>query len=106
MLLRASWGDARTRLTDVGRLADLLNRSNEAIVHKALDRVSPMSVPLMMIIGRESVRQEATEDMLLAEADALVAEALRLDGSDLRPRAARRRRGDGSILSRGRVFAE
>src|SRR3546814_9203912 len=72
MLLRAAWEDARTRLTDVGRLADLLNRSNEAIVHKALDRVSPMSVPLMMIIGRESVRQEATEDMLLAEADALV----------------------------------
>ena len=79
MLLRAAWEDARTRLTDVGRLADLLNRSNEAIVHMALDRVSPMSVPLMMIIGRESVRQEATEDMLLAEADALVAEAMRLD---------------------------
>src|SRR3546814_17562029 len=96
MLLRASWGDARTRLTDVGRLADLLNRSNEAIVHKALDRVSPMSVPLMMIIGRESVRQEATEDMLLAEADALVAEAMRLDLSGLRPRAraAERRVGE------------
>src|SRR3546814_12311374 len=76
MLLRAAWGDARTRLTDVGRLADLLNRSNEAIVHKALDRVSPMSVPLMMISGRESVRPEATEDMLLAEASGLVAEAL------------------------------
>src|SRR3546814_15213685 len=68
MLLRAAWEDARTRLTDVGRLADLLNRSNEAIVHKALDRVSPMSVPLMMIIGRESVRQEATEDMQIGRA--------------------------------------
>jgi ATP-dependent Lhr-like helicase len=79
LLLRAAWADARSRLTDVGRLAALLDRSQGTIVHKALDRVSPMAVPVLVIIGRENVAQTATEDMLLSEAEALAAEAMRPD---------------------------
>jgi ATP-dependent Lhr-like helicase len=45
-------------------------------VHKGLHRVSPLAVPVMLEIGRESVRGEG-EDMLLAEIEAeLVAEAM------------------------------
>lgn len=79
MLLRAAWEDARLRLTDVARLADVLERSGHTIVHKRLERVSPMAVPLLIIIGREGVTQPATEEALLAEAEAIAAEAMRMD---------------------------
>jgi len=47
------------------------------VVHKALDHVSPLAVPVMLEIGRESVYGEASEQ-LLAEAEAdLVNEAMR-----------------------------
>ena len=40
-----------------------------------LSRVSPLAVPVLLEIGRESVRGEAGDDALLAEAE-LVAEAM------------------------------
>ena len=48
------------------------------MVHVALDRVSPLAVPLMVLIGRESVAQGSADDELLAEAEALIAEAMTL----------------------------
>ncbi|HTR15904.1 MAG TPA: hypothetical protein VMI52_02570, partial [Acetobacteraceae bacterium] len=42
---------------------------------RRLDRVSPLAVPVLLDIGRESVRTEADEDALLAETETLVAEA-------------------------------
>ena len=53
LLLKAAWNDARTRLTDVGRLASLLDRAQGTMVHVELERVSPMAVPVLVIIGRE-----------------------------------------------------
>ena len=53
LLLKAAWDDARTRMTDVGRLASLLDRAQGTMVHVELDRVSPMAVPVLVIIGRE-----------------------------------------------------
>jgi ATP-dependent helicase Lhr and Lhr-like helicase len=41
----------------------------------ALSRVSPLAVPVLLEIGRESVRSAADEESLLAEAEALIAEA-------------------------------
>ena len=45
------------------------------IVHMALSRVSPLAVPVLLDIGRESVRSDHDEDALLAEAEAIIAEA-------------------------------
>ena len=53
LLLKAAWNDARERMTDVGRLAYLLDRAQGTMVHVPLDRVSPMAVPVLVIIGRE-----------------------------------------------------
>ncbi|KPP94157.1 ligase-associated DNA damage response DEXH box helicase [Erythrobacter sp. HL-111] len=78
VLLEAAWADARARMTDVGRLADLLERSERELVHVELDRVSPLAVPVMTMIGREAVPQGAVDDELLIEAEALVAEAMRI----------------------------
>ena len=67
LLLEAAWADARTRLTDVGRLGDLLDRSAEQLVHVELDRVGPLAVPVMVMIGREATPQGSVDDELLLE---------------------------------------
>jgi len=79
VLLEAAWADARARMTDVGRLAALLERSERELVHVTLDRVSPLAVPVMTMIGREAVPQGAVDDELLLEAEGLIAAAMRPD---------------------------
>jgi ATP-dependent helicase Lhr and Lhr-like helicase len=44
-------------------------------VHMVLSRVSPLAVPVLLEIGRESVRTRDDEEKLLAEAEAIIAEA-------------------------------
>jgi ATP-dependent Lhr-like helicase len=75
ILLRATRADAAGGLTDLGRLGLLLARAQGRITVRRLDRVSPLAVPVLLDIGRESVRTEADEDALLAETEALVEEA-------------------------------
>ncbi|MBV7257460.1 ligase-associated DNA damage response DEXH box helicase [Pacificimonas sp. WHA3] len=77
MLLNAAWEDAKGKLTDIGRLADLLERAPSTMVHQRLDRISPLAVPIMVLIGRESVASGTVEDEILAEAERLAAEAMR-----------------------------
>ncbi|MDB5708005.1 MAG: helicase [Sphingomonas bacterium] len=79
LLLKAAWADARAKMTDVGRLADLLDRAAGTMLHVDLDRVSPLAVPVLTLIGREHVSQGLADDALLIEAEALAAEAMRLD---------------------------
>jgi ATP-dependent Lhr-like helicase len=76
LLLRAARQDAATGLLDVRRLGVMLRRVQGHIVHKALDRVSPLSVSVMLEIGREKVYGEGADE-ILAEAEAqLLEEAL------------------------------
>ncbi|MDZ4308875.1 ligase-associated DNA damage response DEXH box helicase [Allopontixanthobacter sp.] len=79
ILLDAAWADARAKMTDIGRLGALLDRAEEQTVHVRLDRVSPMAVPVMVMIGRESVPQGAVDDELLLEAESLAGVAMRAD---------------------------
>jgi ATP-dependent Lhr-like helicase len=44
LLIEAAWADARARMTDVGRLGDLLDTAAERLVHVELERVSPLAV--------------------------------------------------------------
>jgi ATP-dependent Lhr-like helicase len=77
ILLRAARQEAAVGLLDIKRLGTMLSRIKGHIVHQALDHVSPLAVPVMLEIGRESVYGEASEQ-LLAEAEAdLVNEAMR-----------------------------
>ncbi len=79
LLIEAAWADARARLTDVSRIADVLERAQAGIDHIRLDRVSPLAVPLLSMIGRESVPAGAADDDLLVEAESLAAAAMRPD---------------------------
>ena len=76
VLIEAAWADARSRLTDVGRLADMLDRAAGELVHVELDRVSPLAVPVMVMIGRETLPQGAVDDALLLEAETLADAAM------------------------------
>jgi ATP-dependent Lhr-like helicase len=79
LLLRAAWEDARTRLTDVARLGHLVERAAETMLHARLDRVSPLAVPVLVMIGREAVADGAGDDQLLIEAEGLAQVAMRPD---------------------------
>lgn len=84
ILLQAAWVDASTGLLDIERLGAMLKRVKNHLRHKALERISPLAVPVMLQIGKEPVFGSADE-MILAEVagnvsplDELVDEAMRL----------------------------
>lgn len=82
LLLRCARADAAAGLLDVARLGQLLTRIQGRIVHRALDRPSPFSVPVLVQIGRERVGGGEAADMILEDAamefseEALVAEVM------------------------------
>jgi ATP-dependent Lhr-like helicase len=76
VLLRAARADAATGLLDVRRLGEALARIKGRIVHQNLDHVSPLAVPVMLEIGRETVYGEAADALLAEAADQLVKEAM------------------------------
>jgi ATP-dependent Lhr-like helicase len=76
ILLRATRADAAGGLTDLNRLSLMLDRASTQLRVRVLDRVSPLAVPVLLDIGRESVRTAQDEDSLLQETEQLVAEAL------------------------------
>ncbi len=86
LLLKAAWADARARMTDVGRLANLLDRAADTILHVDLPRVTPLAVPVLVMVGHEHVARGTVDDALLLEAETLAVEAMRVD-EDFTPRA-------------------
>ncbi|MGD9809779.1 MAG: ligase-associated DNA damage response DEXH box helicase [Sphingobium sp.] len=74
VLMRAAWADASSKLVEVGRLARLLERARATMLHVDLPHVSPLSVPSLVMIGRESVAGGAAEETLIAELEALINE--------------------------------
>nr|WP_249146411.1 ligase-associated DNA damage response DEXH box helicase [Bradyrhizobium diazoefficiens] len=76
VLLRAARADAATGLLDLRRLGDMLGRIQGRITHRELDHVSPLAVPVMLEIGRESVYGEAADELLAEAAEELVKEAM------------------------------
>jgi len=76
ILLKAAFADAATGLIDVFRLGDFLRRIKGRIRHIGLPHVSPLAVPVMLEIGRQSIPGEASEVLLRETVEELVAEAL------------------------------
>ena len=75
ILLQAAYADAATGLLDIARLSAMLKRIEGHVIHRRLDRVSPLAVPVMLEIGRESVQGEAQDEVLRMAADDLAQEA-------------------------------
>jgi ATP-dependent Lhr-like helicase len=78
LLLRAAWHDARARMTELGRLVRLVDRASATMLHVETDRITPMAVPLMVIVGREALPPGAEADAtLLVQAQELADQAMR-----------------------------
>ena len=75
ILLEAAWADAATGLLDIARLGEFLARIKGRIRHQALPRVSPLSVPILLEIGKEQVYGQAQDAMLRDAAEDLIREA-------------------------------
>jgi ATP-dependent Lhr-like helicase len=75
LLLRAARADAASGLLDIRRLGEMLARIKGRITHKSLDRVSPLAVPVMLEIGRETVYGEGADALLSEAAEDLIREA-------------------------------
>jgi ATP-dependent Lhr-like helicase len=79
LLLRAAWDDARRRMSELGRLVRLVDRASATMLHVETERITPMAVPLMVIVGRESLPPGAEADeALLTQAEALAEAAMHL----------------------------
>lgn len=75
VLLEAAWNDAATGLLDIARLGQFLNRIKGQIRHINLNKVSPLSVPILLEIGREWVQLDESDDLLRHVTLELVSEA-------------------------------
>ncbi|MBE0581803.1 MAG: ligase-associated DNA damage response DEXH box helicase [Devosia sp.] len=76
ILIQATRRDAARGLLDIERLGDMLRRIRGHIVHKALPRISPLAVPVMLDIGKEPIFGEGRESAMADAADELMREAL------------------------------
>ncbi|MDB5522920.1 MAG: ligase-associated box helicase [Rhizobium sp.] len=76
ILLEATRHDAAQGLLDIQRLGDMLARIKGHIRLMRLDQISPLAVPIMLEIGRESVAGAADEALLTEAADDLIADAM------------------------------
>ena len=79
LLLRAAWDDARRRMTELGRLVRLVDRAASTMLHVETERITPMAIPFMVIVGRQSLPPGAEADeSLLMQAEQLANEAMSL----------------------------
>ncbi len=77
ILLQAARQDAATGLLDIRRLSDMLVRIRGKIDHRALERISPFAVPVMLEIGKEPVNSESAAEAIMEEAEsALIRDAM------------------------------
>ncbi len=76
VLLKAAFADAAAGLIDLGRLGQFLKRIGGRIRHSEVSHVSPLAVPVMLEIGRESVPGDIGDTLLRETAEELIAEAL------------------------------
>ncbi|WP_297322193.1 ligase-associated DNA damage response DEXH box helicase [uncultured Bartonella sp.] len=67
ILLQATRQDAARGLLDLSRLGEMLKRIKNHIIHRPVERMSPLALPVMLEIGREMIPGSA-EDNILAEA--------------------------------------
>jgi ATP-dependent Lhr-like helicase len=76
ILIQATRRDAARGLLDIERLGVMLRRIRHNIVHKPLDRISPLAVPVLLDIGKTPIFGEAREGAMADAAEELMQEAL------------------------------
>ena len=67
LLLEVARDDSYRGLIDLDRLSDFLKRIENNITFKRLDRISPLAVPLILEINRQTIDKSEMEEYLLEE---------------------------------------
>jgi ATP-dependent Lhr-like helicase len=67
ILLQVARNDSYRGLIDLDRLGDFLKRIKNNIVHKKLDRISPLAVPLVLEINRQTIDKSEVDEYFLEE---------------------------------------
>jgi ATP-dependent Lhr-like helicase len=75
VLLKATYQDAARGFVDLDRLQQMLRRVKGHIVVRRLPRVSPLAVPVLLEIGKESVYAGGVDELFDAAARQIIAEA-------------------------------
>ncbi|HWU64236.1 MAG TPA: ligase-associated DNA damage response DEXH box helicase [Ensifer sp.] len=78
ILLQATRQEAAAGLLDIQRLGAMLTRIRGHILHRPLDRVSPLAVPILLEIGKEPVAGNASESLLAEAAEDLIRDAMQI----------------------------
>ena len=91
ILIQATRRDAARGLLDIERLGAMLRRIQHNILHKPLDRISPLAVPILLDIGKTPIFGEARDSAMVDAAEELMREAL--GQSDVEQRGKSRVRG-------------
>ena len=76
VLLQSAFSDAATGLLDIAHLMAFLTRIKGRIRHVALSRPSPLSVPILVELGRETIHGQAREALLREATDRLLRDAM------------------------------
>ena len=79
ILLQAAYQDAAGGLIDIGRLSGLLERIQGKIDHHELKKVSPLAIPLILEISRESMARRETSEYTLEDIEESLLEEVGLD---------------------------
>ena len=67
LLLEVAREDSYRGLIDLDRLSEFLKRVEKNITHKKLDRISPLAVPLILEINRQTIDKSEMEEYFLEE---------------------------------------
>ncbi len=78
VLLQATRQEAAAGLLDIQRLGVMLRRIRGHILHRPLDKVSPLAVPILLEIGKEPVAGNASESLLAEAAEDLIRDAMQI----------------------------
>tara|TARA_R110002051_G_scaffold70726_4_gene127244 strand:+ start:12123 stop:14459 length:2337 start_codon:yes stop_codon:yes gene_type:complete len=81
LMLRITREEAMRGLIDFGRIEDMLRRTQGAVDHVMLDRISPLAAPMLLTVGRVPVAGLGHERLLKETSDALM-QAAGLDQFD------------------------
>lgn len=72
ILLQATRQDAARGLLDIKRLGDMLKRIKNHIVHRQVQQMSPLALPVMLEIGKEMIPGSAEDNILTEAAEELI----------------------------------
>ena len=73
LMMQITKEEAMRGLVDFGRIEEMLDRTKGRVDHIKLDRVSPLSAPMLLEVGRVSVAGEGRERLIEEEAEKLMA---------------------------------